>query len=75
MDGDHAPRAGELFSNPYLADCLDAIATDGKRGFYHGRIADAVVAIVREHGGVLTHEVHFIFLSPPPNPQLFILLT
>lgn len=55
IDG-RAPRAGEIFKNPYLAACFEEIAAKGKAGFYEGRIAEAVVEMVQLKGGVMTLE-------------------
>ncbi|KAK4704921.1 hypothetical protein P7C70_g1289, partial [Phenoliferia sp. Uapishka_3] len=52
----HAPRAGEVFKNPTLAATFSAIAKDGKKGFYEGRIAEAMVELVQSRGGVMTLE-------------------
>lgn len=38
LDG-RAPRAGELFRNPHLAETLRALALNGKDGFYRGECA------------------------------------
>lgn len=51
-----APRHGEVFRNPKLADVLTTIADQGKGGFYQGWIADNVVEVVQKMGGVLTKE-------------------
>jgi gamma-glutamyltranspeptidase/glutathione hydrolase len=55
IDG-RAPRAGERFTNPGLARTLQAIAEGGKAAYYQGEIADAIVAVVRAAGGVMTEE-------------------
>uniref|UniRef100_M4BUC6 Gamma-glutamyltransferase n=1 Tax=Hyaloperonospora arabidopsidis (strain Emoy2) TaxID=559515 RepID=M4BUC6_HYAAE len=50
-----APKAGEVFVNEHLANCLTEVAEKGKEAFYkEGRIAQAIVDIVRAKGGVLT---------------------
>ncbi len=41
---------------PTLARLLDVIASDGADGFYQGAVADAIVATMREHGGIITKE-------------------
>ena len=53
LDG-RAPRAGERFRNPGLARTLRRVSTSGTRGFYEGETADAILAAVREAGGVMT---------------------
>jgi gamma-glutamyltranspeptidase/glutathione hydrolase len=52
IDG-RAPRTGERFRNPGLANVLRAIAGSGRAGFYEGPTAAAIARIVREHGGTL----------------------
>ncbi len=49
-----APRAGERFRNPNLSRVLQQIAVGGKRAFYEGSIAEAIVSTVREAGGCLS---------------------
>lgn len=52
IDG-RAPRPGERFRNPALAGVLGGIAEHGAAGFYHGRVAEAIVDAVRQGGGAL----------------------
>ncbi|KAI1486423.1 nucleophile aminohydrolase [Biscogniauxia mediterranea] len=52
-DGVRAPRAGEIMRNPTLAATFRALATEGKKGFYEGRVAEALVDAVRARGGLL----------------------
>jgi gamma-glutamyltranspeptidase/glutathione hydrolase len=47
------PVAGEVFRNPGLARALRRIAEGGRRGFYEGPTAEAIVEVVRSHGGVM----------------------
>jgi gamma-glutamyltranspeptidase/glutathione hydrolase len=49
-----APRAGEVFRNPDLAESLREIAKHGPAGFYEGKTAEAIIAISREKGGTMT---------------------
>jgi gamma-glutamyltranspeptidase/glutathione hydrolase len=49
-----APRSGEIFRNPRLANTLRLIARNGAAGFYEGKTAQAIVAISREKGGAMT---------------------
>ncbi|HUW61589.1 MAG TPA: gamma-glutamyltransferase [Candidatus Bathyarchaeia archaeon] len=51
MPGGNAPKFGEIFTNPALADTLESIAKGGPRSFYEGEIADKIVAANREGGG------------------------
>lgn len=51
--GVRAPRAGEIMKNPTLARTFRALATEGKAGFYKGRIAEELVKVVRDLGGHL----------------------
>ncbi len=48
------PKAGFILKQPALARTLEAIAKDGKAGFYGGRIARQLVSGVRQHGGLWT---------------------
>jgi gamma-glutamyltranspeptidase/glutathione hydrolase len=46
--------AGDRLVQSDLAATLEAVARDGARAFYHGPIADEIVAAVREAGGRMT---------------------
>ncbi|PNH42592.1 hypothetical protein VD0004_g4747 [Verticillium dahliae] len=50
-DGVRAPRPGEIMKNPDLARTFRALATEGKKGFYQGRIAEEYVKVCRDLGG------------------------
>ncbi|ORY83489.1 lincomycin-condensing protein lmbA [Leucosporidium creatinivorum] len=52
----HSPRPGEIFKNPTLAKTFRAVAEEGKKGFYEGRIAEAIVELIQSKGGVMTLE-------------------
>jgi gamma-glutamyltranspeptidase/glutathione hydrolase len=51
-----APRKGEVFRNPALADTLEKIATGGRYVFYQGEIADRIDAFCRRVGCFLRKE-------------------
>jgi len=55
IDG-HAPKPGEVFRNPDLANSLRRIAAKGRDGFYKGPTAEAIVATSKEMGGTMTLE-------------------
>jgi len=48
-----APLPGEIMRFPTLAQTFRDVATYGKRGFYEGRIADAIVELIKSKGGVM----------------------
>lgn len=52
-DGVRAPRAGEIMRNPTLAKTFRTLATEGKKGFYTGRVAEELVKVVKDLGGHL----------------------
>lgn len=54
--GCRAPMAGEIMKNPTLARTMRTLATEGKKGFYTGRIAQEIVQIVKDGGGHLELE-------------------
>jgi gamma-glutamyltranspeptidase/glutathione hydrolase len=54
VDGERAPKAGEVFRNPDLAKSLQLVAEKGRDGYYSGPIAEAILAISREQGGTFT---------------------
>lgn len=53
-DGKRAPLPGELFKNPTLANTFRQLAKHGKKGFYEGPVAAAVVRVVQDLGGHLS---------------------
>lgn len=48
------PELGTLIKQPDLAATLKAIADAGNDGFYHGPVADKLIAAVRQSGGIWT---------------------
>jgi gamma-glutamyltranspeptidase / glutathione hydrolase len=52
----HAPKSGEIFRNPYLAETFRTLARDGRDGFYGGRIAKEIVDLIQSLGGEMTLE-------------------
>jgi gamma-glutamyltranspeptidase/glutathione hydrolase len=55
-DGVRAPGPGEIMKNPTLAKTFRALAADGKKGFYQGRIAEAIVKVIQDQGGYMSLE-------------------
>ena len=54
LPGGRAPKPGEVFRNPDLAQTLDQIAGGGRDVFYRGPIGAAIVADIQKRGGFLT---------------------
>ncbi|TNN55309.1 putative gamma-glutamyltransferase YwrD [Liparis tanakae] len=55
IDG-HAPRCGQVFRNPTLAQTLKELGERGKPAFYQGRVARAIVDVINQNGGVMNPE-------------------
>ncbi|ESO87456.1 hypothetical protein LOTGIDRAFT_220165 [Lottia gigantea] len=55
LDGE-APKHGQVIKLPKMAQTFKEVAKYGKKGFYEGRIAQAVVDVVNAHGGVMSLE-------------------
>ncbi|XP_040897189.1 glutathione hydrolase-like YwrD proenzyme [Toxotes jaculatrix] len=49
-----APKCGQVFKNPSLARTLKELGEWGKSAFYQGRVAQAIVDVISQHGGVMT---------------------
>lgn len=55
IDG-RAPRAGEIWKNPGLADTLETLAGEGRDAFYKGDIARTIADYMASNGGFLDYE-------------------
>lgn len=51
-----APRPGEVIKLLNLAKTFRAVVAEGKAGFYKGRIAEAIVELIKSKGGVMELE-------------------
>ena len=56
MPGGRAPRKGEIFKNPMLANTLEKIARGGRDVFYRGEIARVIDVFMKREGGYLSYE-------------------
>ncbi|MGI9263107.1 MAG: gamma-glutamyltransferase family protein, partial [Woeseiaceae bacterium] len=54
MPGGDAPKTGDVFRNPSLANTYRLIAEGGRDAFYKGEIADKIDSYMAEQGGFLT---------------------
>lgn len=52
LDGSHAPQPGFVLRQPELAATFELLAREGAKGFYSGRVAQALVAAVTAAEGV-----------------------
>ncbi|KAG8198648.1 hypothetical protein JTE90_026544 [Oedothorax gibbosus] len=69
VDG-KAPKPGDIFKAPKLAQCLKEISKKGPEVFYRGDMAQHITKAVQEAGGVLTLDDLEDHLTHPPisNP-------
>jgi gamma-glutamyltranspeptidase/glutathione hydrolase len=51
----HAPRKGEIFKNPCLANTLEKIAEGGRDVFYKGDVARVIAEFMKKMNGFLTY--------------------
>ena len=49
-----APKAGEMFRNPDLANTLEAIAKGGRDAFYEGALTKVIVGYLQRQGSAFT---------------------
>jgi gamma-glutamyltranspeptidase/glutathione hydrolase len=56
VGGKRAPKEEEIFVNDSMANVLKRIAAHGRDGFYKGVTADQIVKVLKDRGGVMTHE-------------------
>lgn len=54
LPGGRAPKVGEVFGNPGLAETLERIAKDGRDGFYRGATAERLIRFSETLGGTMT---------------------
>lgn len=54
LQGDAAPKAGDVHRQPELAGTLRAIASRGRDGFYTGSVAEDMVSYLQTLGGLHT---------------------
>jgi gamma-glutamyltranspeptidase/glutathione hydrolase len=56
VPGGHAPRPGDVFTNPKLAATYDTLAREGAASFYRGSIARQIAADMKRRGGLITEQ-------------------
>ena len=56
MPEGRAPRKGEVFKNPKLANTYEILAKNGRDAFYKGDIAKTMAAFIEANGGFLSYE-------------------
>jgi gamma-glutamyltranspeptidase/glutathione hydrolase len=56
LPGGKAPKTGDSFANPELANSLEKLAQGGRDAFYKGEIAHAIDAYMKANGGFLAYE-------------------
>ncbi|QXP70037.1 gamma-glutamyltransferase [Polaribacter sp. R2A056_3_33] len=49
-------KEGDTIKYPELAKTLEIIMTEGKDGFYKGKVAQKLATFIQEHGGLITEE-------------------
>ena len=56
MPDGRAPRKGEMFRNPRLADTYEKLAEEGRDVFYRGEMAREIADYMQANGGFLSYE-------------------
>jgi len=56
MPDGRAPRRGEMFRNPRLADTYEKLAEEGRDVFYRGEMAREIADYMQANGGFLSYE-------------------
>jgi len=51
-----APKVGEVFKNPRLADTLEKLGKHGRDEFYKGDMARAIAGYMKKNGGFLSYD-------------------
>lgn len=54
LPGGVLPEAGSLLPNEDLAKTMEALAQNGRDGFYRGPVAEKIVAAMEKYGGLVT---------------------
>jgi len=49
-----APKAGQVFKNPDLANTMRLIADKGPAGFYEGKVAESILSVLNSKGNTMT---------------------
>lgn len=55
VDGKNAPKKGDIFKNPMLANTYRSIAQGGRDAFYKGEIAKTIADFIKSQGGFLSY--------------------
>jgi len=54
--GTRAPKEGEIVRMPHLAETFRELVRHGKKGFYEGRVAQAIIDVIKSRSGVMELE-------------------